>query len=177
VPLPLLLGILAVLCGALWPVGMYTSHKAELRLAETSRFLDQLCAGPVADAFARVRAAWHAEHARQEALLARLASADGSERRRLRRDHQLFVLETIEGYGLQPDIEVVRRFIVRLATCVRAGSCDRDVITAQLGPALWQFRDQHLPYFQFEYAGSDLDPDLATIAPRLAPPHALSPGR
>jgi hypothetical protein len=172
----LVLGILALLCGAL-AVGTYSYHKAEVRLAETSRFLHQLRAGPVADAFARVRAAWQAEDARQDALLARLAAAAGSARARVRRDHQLFVLETVEEYGLQPDIEVVRQFVVRLATCVRAGSCDRDVATAQLGPALWEFRDQHLAYFQFEYAGIDLDPYLATIAPRLTPPHVRSPGR
>ena len=171
--LPLVLGILAVLCGALWAVHMYTHQKAELRLAETSRFLDQLGAGPVAEALARVRAAWQAEAAREGALLARLGSAAGSERARLRRDHQRFVLETVEAYGLQPDIEIIRQFVARLATCVRAGSCDRNVLTAQLGPALWQFRDRHLPYFQFEDLGGDLDPDLATIAPR----HARSPGR
>jgi len=173
----LVLGILALLCGALWAVGMYTRHKSELRLEETARFLDQLRAGPVADAFARVRGVWLAEDARQDALLAQLATTAGSDRARVRRDHQLLVLETIEEYRLQPDIEVVRQFVVRLATCVRAGICDRDVAAAQLGPALWKFRDQHLPYFRFEDAGVDLDPYLATIAPRPTAPHAPSPRR
>ena len=173
----LVLGILAPLCGALWAVGMYTNHKAELRLEETARFLDQFRAGPVADAFARVRGVWLIEDARQQALLAGLATTDGGDAARVRRDHQLLVLETIEEYGLQPDIEVVRQFTERLATCVRAGICDRDVAAAQLGPALWAFRDQHLPYFQFEHVGVDLDPYLATIAPRLKAPRALSPGR
>lgn len=173
----LVLGLLALLCGALWAVGAYNHHKAELRLAETSRFLEQFRAGPVSDAFARVRAAWEAQDARQDALLARLASAPASDRARVRRDYQLFVLETVEEFGLATDIEVVRQFVVRLATCVRAGSCDREVATAQLGPALWAFRDQHLLYFRFEDAGIDLDRYLATIAPRLTAPHASSTGR
>jgi len=173
----LVLSVLALIGGAFLAVGLYSRHSAELRLAETHRFLDQVRAGPVAAAWARVNAAWRTEAARQEALLAQLTAVSGPGRLRIRRDHRLFVLETIEEYGLQPEIEAVRQFVVRLATCVRVGSCDRDVATAQLGPALWQFRDQHLPYFQFEHAGADLDPYLATIAPRLAPPHAPSPGR
>jgi hypothetical protein len=96
----------------------------------------------------------------------------------VRRDHQLLVLETVEEYGLQPDIEVVRQFVVRLATCVRVGSCDRNAVAAQLGPALWAFRDQHRPYFQFESAGAELDVHLATIAPRArAAPIPAAPGR
>jgi hypothetical protein len=174
--LPPALGMLALLCGALWAIGTYSHHQTELRLAETSRFLEQFRAGPVAEALARVRAAWQAEGGRQGALLARLEAAAGDERTRLRRDHQRFVLETIEDYRLQPDIEIVRRFVARLATCVRAGSCDGNVLTAQLGPALWLFRDRHLPYFQFEYVAPSLDPDLAAIAPRTAP-EASSPDR
>ncbi|MGH6900349.1 MAG: hypothetical protein ACREJ5_27990 [Geminicoccaceae bacterium] len=178
VPLPritLVVGVLALLCGALFAVGAYSHHRAELRLAETNRFLDQFRTGPVAASLARLRAAWQAEGARQDALLAQLAAQDGDDLARIRRDHQLFVLETIEEYGLPPDIEVVRQFVIRLATCVRAGSCDRNVAAAQLGPALWAFRDQHRHYFQFEYSGFDLDPHLAAIAPhppaaRRAPP-------
>jgi hypothetical protein len=78
----------------------------------------------------------------------------------------MFVLETIEEYGLQDEIEEVSRFLVRLATCVRVNNCDSNVAAAQLGPALWAFRDQHQYYFQFEYSGHDLDEHLATIAPR-----------
>jgi hypothetical protein len=79
----------------------------------------------------------------------------------------MFVLETIEEYGLQDEIEVVHQFLRRLAICVRMGSCDANVAAAQLGPALWTFRDQHRYYFEFEYSGVDLDPDVEAIAPRL----------
>jgi hypothetical protein len=54
------------------------------------------------------------------------------------------------------------------------GSCDADVAAAQLGPALWAFRDQHRQYFDFEYSGVDLDAELETIAPR-PPGRARSP--
>jgi hypothetical protein len=164
----LALGVLAILSGALWAVGEYDRQQAEVRVAETHRFLDQFRSGPVAAALGRVRAAWQAERARQNALLAELRAPGGSDPSEVRRDHRLLVLETIEEYGLQPEIEVVRQFVVRLATCVRVGSCDRNAAAAQLGPALWAFRDQHRPYFQLEPAWADLDAHLATIAPRAA---------
>lgn len=169
VPLPLLalvIGALVLLCGGLLAVGEYTHHRAELRRAETNRLLDQFRSGPVAASWARLGAAWQAEGARQDALLA--AAQNGTALARIQRDHQLFVLETIEEYGLAPEIEVVRQFVIRLATCVRVGSCDRNVVAAQLGPKLWAFRDQHRHYFQFEYSGVELDAHLATIAPRPA---------
>jgi hypothetical protein len=174
----LALGVLAILGSALWAVSEYDRQQAEVRLAETSRFLDQFRSGPVAAALERVRAAWRAEGARQNALLAELRAPGGSDPSDVRRDHQLLVLETVEEYGLQPDIEVVRQFIVRLATCIRVGSCDSNVTAAQLGPALWAFRDQHHLYFQFEPARADLDLHLATIAPRPPrAPDAAAPGR
>ena len=164
--LALLAGVLALLCGGLWTVGEYAEHRAELRLVETDRFLDQFRAGPVAEAWGRLRAAWRAEQDRQEALLARMTMLAGPDLARTLHDHQMFVLETIQEYRLQDDIEVVRQFVVRLATCVRMGSCDADVAAAQLGPALWTFRDQHRHYFGFEYSGVDLDAYLEVIAPR-----------
>jgi hypothetical protein len=174
----LALGALTILSGALWAVGEYDRRQAEVRVAETDRFLDQFRSGPVAAALERVRAAWQAEGARQTALLGELRAPGGSDASDVRRDHRLLVLETVEEYRLQPDIEVVRQFIVRLATCVRVGSCDGDVAAAQLGPALWAFRDQHRPYLQFEAAGADLDRHLATIAPRAAAvPIPTAPGR
>ena len=167
-PLPLVAGALALLCGGLWTLGEYAGHRAELRLAETNRFLDEFRSGPVADAWGRLRTAWRAEQDRQDALLTRLSSLAGRERARTQHDHQLFVLEVIEEYRLQDDIEVVHQFLIRLAICVRMGSCDADAAAAQLGPALWTFRDQHRHYFAFEYSGVDLDDDVETIAPRPA---------
>jgi hypothetical protein len=167
---PLVVGVLALLCGGLWTIGEWADHRAQLRLAETNRFLDPVRSGPVADAWEQLRAAWRAEQARQDALLARIPSLAGRERARTLQDHQMFVLETIEEYRLQDDIEVVYQFLIRLAICVRMGSCDAAVAAAQLGPALWTFRDQHRHYFDFEYSGLDLDGYVETIAPRPAAP-------
>lgn len=169
----LVFGVLALLCGALWTVGEYADQRAELRLAETDRYLDQFRSGPVGAAWARLRAAWQAEQDRQDALLARIPALGGSERMQTLRDHRMFVLETIEEYGLQDEIEEVNRFLARLATCVRVNNCDPDVAAAQLGPALWAFRDQHRYYFQYEYSGHDVDEHIATIAPR--PEEHISP--
>jgi hypothetical protein len=159
------LGVLALLCGMLWAVGEYADHRAELRLAETNRYLDQFRSGPVGAAWARLRAAWQAEQDRQDALIARIPRLGGSERMRTLRDYRVFVLEIIEEYGLHDEIEEVNRFLARLATCVRVNNCDPAVTAAQLGPALWAFRDQHRYYFQFEYSGHDVDEHIATIAP------------
>ena len=168
--LPMVVGALALLCGGLWTVGAYLDHRAELRVAETNRFLDQFRSGPVAEAWERLRTAWRAEQARQDALLGRIPSLAGRDRARILHDHQMFVLETIEEYRLQDDIEVVHQFVIRLATCVRMGSCAADVAAAQLGPGLWAFRDQHRHYFDFEHSGVDLDEYLETIAPRPTMP-------
>lgn len=172
----MVIGALALLCGALWMIGAYADYRAELRLAETNRYLDQFRAGPVADAWGRLRTAWRAEQDRQDALLARIPSLAGRELARTLHDHQMFVLETIEEYRLQDEIEVVHQYLIRLAICVRMGSCDADVAAAQLGPALWTFRDQHRRYFEFEHSGVDLDRYLEVIAPRpLAPGNPGSP--
>jgi hypothetical protein len=162
----LVLGMLALVCGVLWGVDEYGDHRAELRRAETSRYLDQFRSGRVGTAWARLRAAWQAEQDRQDALLARVASLRGSDHAQSLRDHRMFVLETIEEYRLHDEIEEVSRFLTRLATCVRAGSCDPDVTAAQLGPALWAFRDQHEFYFRYEYSGHDVAESIAIIAPR-----------
>jgi hypothetical protein len=175
----LLAGVIALAGGGLLAVWQYARHSAELRSAETNRLLGEVRSGPVAAAWERLAAAWRAEGARSEALLARLASPDQREVARVRRDHRMLVLETVEQYHLQPDIEVVRRFVVRLATCVRIGACDRDAVAARLGPALWAFHDQHRQYFLFEYSGMNLVPYLETIAPRRSGPAAAGgrPGR
>jgi hypothetical protein len=175
--IPIVVGVLALLCGGLWTVEEYAEHRAELRLAETNRFLDQFRSGPVAAAWGRLRTAWRAEQARQDALLARIPALAGRDRARVLHDYQMFVLETIEEYQLQDEIEVVHQFLIRLATCVRMGSCDADVAAAQLGPALWRFRDQHRHYFAFEYSGVDLDDYVETTAPRVAAPGNTRPPR
>jgi hypothetical protein len=166
----LVLIVLALLGGAFLASGLYSRQRTELRLAETSRFLTEFRSGRVGQAATRMRAVWQAESGRQDVLLGRLATATESDLARQKRNHQLFVLEIIQEYGLAPEIEILRQFVAGLATCVRVGSCDRDVAAAQLGPALWWFRDQHWPYFQFEYSAIDLDRHLETITPRFAQP-------
>jgi hypothetical protein len=163
-----LVGMLALLCGGLWAASEYAEHRAELRLAETNRLLEEFRSGPVADAWTRLRTAWRAEQHRQNELLARIPSLTGPDLARTLRHHQMLVLETIEEYQLQDDIRVMHQFLIRLAVCVRMGSCDADVAAAQLGPALWTFLDQHRYYFAFEYSGVDLDQVVETIAPRPA---------
>jgi hypothetical protein len=172
-----LVGMLALLCGGLLAAAEYAEHRAELRLAETNRLLEEFRSGPVADAWGRLRTAWRAEQKRQNALLARIPSLAGPDLARTLRHHQMLVLETIEEYRLQDDIGVVHQFLIRLAVCVRMGSCDADVAAAQLGPALWTFRDQHRYYFAFEYSGVDLDQVIETIAPRPAGPKNLARSR
>ena len=161
-----IVGMLALLCGLLWAAAEHADHRAELRRAETDRYLDQFRSGPVGAAWTRLSVAWQAERARQDALLADMASSSGNERAQSMRDHRMFVLETIEEYGLHNEIDEVSRFLARLIICVRTGSCDSNVAAAQLGPALWAFRDQHEYYFRFEYARHDVDEYLAIIAPR-----------
>jgi hypothetical protein len=161
-----MVGVLALLCGLLWAAAEHADHRAELRRAETDRYLDQSRSGPVGAAWARLSAAWQAERTRQDALLTRISSSSGSERAQSARDHWMLVLETIEEYGLHDEIDEISRFLARLVICVRAGSCDAHVAAAQLGPALWAFRDQHEYYFRYEYAGHEVDEYLAIIAPR-----------
>jgi hypothetical protein len=173
----MVVGALALLCGGLWTSGEYADRRAELRLAETSRFLEQFRSGPVAEAWGQLRRAWRAEQDRQDALLARIPSLAGRDLARILHEHQMFVLEVIEERQLQDDIEVVYRFVLRLAGCVRMGSCDGEAAAAQLGPALRTFRDQHRSYFAFEYSGVDLDDDLATIVPRPADARHPAPPR
>jgi hypothetical protein len=166
--IPLVLAALALLLCALWAVGEYDRHRAEVRALETNRYLDEFRSGPVAGALAQLRAAWQATGARDKAPVVGPGSPRPGAPAKVRRNHYLFVLETIEAYHLQPEIHAVRQFVIRLATCIRVGSCDRNVAAAQLGPALWAFRDQHRPYFQSEQLQADLDSELATIAPRRA---------
>jgi hypothetical protein len=161
-----IVGMLALVCGLLWAVTEYEEHRADLRRAETNRYLDQFRSGSVGAAWARLSATWQAERPRQDALLAGIASSGASEHAQRMRNHGMFVIEIIEEYGLHDEIHEVSRFVARLAICVRAGSCDANVVAAQLGPTLWAFRDQHEYYFRFEYAGQDVDEYLRIIAPR-----------
>ena len=67
---------------------------------------------------------------------------------------------------LQDDIGVVHQFLIRLAVCVRMGSCT-DVAAAQLGPALWTFATSTDTTSRSSIP-VDLDQVIETIAPRPA---------
>jgi hypothetical protein len=159
-----LFGILCLLCAALWGVGQHAAQRAELRLAETERHLQQFEAPPVADAWQRLNGTWQAELPRQHALLARIASLSGAAREEALRAYQRFVLEIVEEHRLQPEIETVLGFVKRLALCVRLGSCDRQVVAARLGDALRRFRNQHHYYFALEQPGAELERYVDEIA-------------
>ena len=166
-----LFAVLCLLCAALWGVGQHAAQRAELRLAETERHLEQFEAPPVADAWQRLNGTWQAERDRQHVLLARIASLSGAPRDEALRAYQRFVLEVVEEHRLQPEIETVLGFVKRLALCVRLGSCDRQTAATRLGDALRQFRNQHFYYFALELPEEQLDQYVHEIGAGLGGAH------
>jgi hypothetical protein len=166
-----LFGVLCLLCAALWGVGQHAAQRAELRLAETERHLQEFGTPPVADAWQRLNGTWQAERHRQHALLARIASLSGAPREEALRAYQNFVLEIVEEHRLQAEIETVLDFVKRLALCVRLGSCDRQVAAARVGDALRQFRNQHYYYFALERPEEQLDKYVDEIGASLDGAH------
>lgn len=171
-----LAAFLLLLCGGLWAHGEYVRHKSTLQEAETRRHIEQFAEGPVADAWQRLSAAWQAELDRQNALLARIASASAGERAAAVRDYRAFVLETVAAHGLEADIDTVLRFFNRLALCIRMQSCDRSVAAAWFGDLPWRFRNQHFFYLQEAYPGEDVVTSIRTVSPRPEPPSAAWTG-
>jgi hypothetical protein len=171
-------GVLLLLCALLWGIGQYAGYKTDLRRAETGRYLAQFQEPPVIEAWQHLNSVWRSEEGRQEVLLERVAGLSGAERAAALRNYRDFVLDTIEEQRLAGDIETVRSFFSRLGVCIRVGNCDAAVARAQLGPALWRFRNQHYEYFALEGLTAEVDRMVSTIAPaepRLAPgPLALN---
>jgi hypothetical protein len=166
------LGVLLLLGGGLLAVDQYASYKAELRRAETGRYLAEFREPPVADAWARLSGAWQAEWSRQRTLLARVRAASGPRFDQAVRNYRDFVLDTVDDHRLARDIETVRAFFVRLGVCIRIGSCDPAAATAQLGSAVWQFRNQHYYYFWREGLVPGVDRSALLIAPPAHRPPA-----
>ena len=81
------------------------------------------------------------------------------------RNYRDFVLETIDQDRLAEDIETVRAFFGRFGVCIRIGSCDPTAAAAQLGPSVWQFRNQHYYYFRREGLIPEVDGSAFLIAP------------
>ena len=167
-------GVLLVLCGALWALGEYTSYKAQLRAAETGRYVSAFAAGPVADAWHRLSLAWQTEQERQDVLLARLALSPTVAEAELLQNYRLFVLETIADHRLAEDVETVSLFYRRLALCIRTGSCERSFVLGRLGEQGWRFRNQHYYYLEESEAIDAIDRDLVSIVPR---PRWVRPSR
>lgn len=161
-----LVGVLILACAGLWAVAEYVAFKAELRVAETNRYLAQFHEPPVADAWRRLSTTWQAEGNRQDVLLERLAGLSGAELSTGVRDYRWFVMATIADHRLERDIDTILQFYRRLALCIRIGSCDQAVAAAQLGDGIWRFRNQHYFHLESEYVGENIDADLELISPR-----------
>jgi hypothetical protein len=162
-----LLGLLLLLGGAFLALDQYSDYKAEVRHAETARYLAEFREAPVADAWQRLSAAWQAEWGRQRALLERVGTASGPSVDVAVRNYRDFVLDTIDQDRLTGDIETVRAYFARLGGCIQMGSCDPAAAAAQLGPKVWQFRNQHYYYFRREGLVPEVDRSAFLIAPPL----------
>ena len=99
------LALLLVLAGGLLAVDQHARFKAEVRRAETGRYLAEFREAPVADAWARLADAWQAEQGRQRALLARVRNASGERFEVAVRNYRDFVLDTVQDRRLAADIE------------------------------------------------------------------------
>lgn len=158
-------GVLLLLCAALWAIGTYADYKADLRRAETGRYLAEFRAPPVADAWLRLNAVWQAGERRQNVLLRRLTGVSGAALAEGMRNYRQFVLDTVEEHGLAGDIATVQGFFSRFGVCIRVGNCDPTVARAQLGPAAWRFRNQLYDYFALEGVDDEVDRVVSRIAP------------
>jgi len=165
----LLPGILCLVlfAGIFWAVTEHARHKAELKGAETERYLTEFAEAPVADAWHRLGGGGPRASPAPDTRFAQLV--DPSPDRRLsdavsRRPRAL--PDTAYRDRRAADLDVVVRFFRRLARCIRMDSCDQAQAAAELGDLAWRFRDRHRALLEAEYPGEDLDRDFATIAPR-----------
>jgi hypothetical protein len=162
----LVAGLLLLICAMLWAAGEHSRQKAGLRAAETNRHIAAFQGAPVADAWRRLSAVWHAQQPRQEVLLARIAMLSGAPLQAELRNYRAFVIDTVAERGLAPDIDTVIRFYRRLAACIRIGSCDAGLAAGLFGSAAWSFRNQHYYFLQDEYEVEEIDHVIEVIAPR-----------
>jgi len=159
-------GVLLLFCAMLWAAGEHARQQATLRLAETNRHIAAFHAPPVGDAWHHLTGVWHAERDRQSTLLRRMAPLSGAPLQAELSNYRAFVIDTVEEHKLAPDIATVVQFYRRLATCVRAGSCDATLAAGRFGSAAWSFRNQHYYYLQEEYQVDEIDRVIDAIAPR-----------
>jgi hypothetical protein len=161
-------GVLLLSCAMIWAAGEHARQQAELRLAETSRHIAAFHAAPVGDAWRHLTGVWHAQRDRQSTQLRRMAPLSGPPLQAELGNYRAFVIDTVEENELAPDIATVVQFYHRLATCVRAGSCDATLAAGRFGSAAWSFRNQHYYYLQEEYELDEIDRVIDAIAPRAA---------
>jgi hypothetical protein len=161
----LVAGLLLLACAMLWALGEHSRHKAELRLAETSRHIAAFEGAPVADSWRHLSGVWQAQQARQRVLLQRIAALSGEALEAELYNYRAFVIDTVTEHDLAPDIATVIQFYRRLASCIRIGSCDADLAAGRFGSAAWSFRDQHYYYLQDEYQIDEIDRVIEEIAP------------
>jgi len=163
-------GVLVLLCATLWGIGEYAAYKSDLRRAETGRYLAQFREPPVAAAWQHLNAVWQAEEPRQAVLLRRMTGLSGAALADALRSHRHLVIETVEEHGLTADIEIVYGFFARLGVCIQVGNCDPTIARAQLGPAVWRFRNQLYDYFALEGVTAEVDRVVSMIAPQETRP-------
>jgi hypothetical protein len=161
----LVAGVLLLSCATLWAAGEYAREKSELRTAETHRYIAEFRAAPVADAWRRLTQAWHAEQARQDALLQRIALHSGAGLEIELRHYRAFVIDTVTERRLARDVDTMLQFYRRLALCIRFGACDPALAAGHFGTAARSFRNQHYYHLQEEYQVDEVDRTIEAIAP------------
>ena len=164
----LVAGVLLLICAMLWAVGENSRQKADLRMAETNRYIAAFQGPPVADAWRRLRDVWHAQQGRQSALLRRIAKLSGAALQAELHNYRAFVIDVVVEHRLPRDINTMIRFYRRLASCIRIGSCDADLAAGLFGRNAWSFRNQHYYYLQDEYQVDEIDRVIEVIAPHMA---------
>jgi hypothetical protein len=161
----LVAGVLLLSCATLWAAGEYTREKAELRTAETNRYMAEFRAAPVADAWRHLTRVWHAERVRQDALLERIAVLSGARLQAELRNYRAFVMDTVAEHRLARDVDTMLQFYRRLALCIGFGACDAGLAAGHFGTAARSFRNQHYYYLQEEYQVDEVDRTIEAIAP------------
>lgn len=137
------IGLLFVLCGCLWAIAEYAEQKAEIRRAETDRYIQAFEAGPVADAWAKLRGTWDALDARAYGFHAGVLEPE-----------------------LEAEIGIVLGYFRGFALCVRAGNCDLERARVFLGDRPLRFHDQHQEHLKAHFPAVPFARDLQTLMPK-----------
>ena len=140
------IGLLLVLCACLWAIAEYAEQKAQIRRAETERYIQAFETGPVADAWAKLRQTGTAPDIRTYGLRAEPLEAE-----------------------LEAELEMVLGYFRGFALCVRAGNCDPERARMYLGERPADFLDTHRAQLEANFDGVPLDRDLQVLLPPEEP--------